>query len=71
MKSINLLLCLFSFLLLSACSQRTGYEIFRQMGYQECLKNSPRPTEDCQSSPDFDMYQQERLLPYPEDKNLQ
>jgi hypothetical protein len=47
-------------LLLTACSQRTGYEIVRQVGYQECLKNSKHPAEDCKNSPDFDAYQQER-----------
>ena len=68
MKLVNLCICVVTVLILSACSQRTGYEIFRQMGYLECLNNSPRPAEDCQSSPDFDKYQQERRLRYPERK---
>ncbi|WP_156826960.1 hypothetical protein [Geopsychrobacter electrodiphilus] len=53
-------------IVLNGCGQRTGYEIFRQMGYQECLKNSPRPAEDCRYSPDFDKYQQLRKERYPE-----
>ncbi len=65
MKTANLWFSLIPLLLLSACSQRTGYEIFRQMNYQEYLKNSPRLAEDCQFAPDFDKYQQERELRYP------
>ncbi len=71
MKAFDPWFLLVSFLLLSACSQRTGYEIFRQVGYQECLKNSIRPAVDCQYTPDFDRYQQQRRLRYPEDKNPQ
>ncbi len=70
MKRINFCLCLLGLLLLCSCMQRTGYEIFRSMGYQECLKNSQRPAEDCQNSPDFDEYQRERNLRYAEDAPL-
>ncbi len=68
MNSTEFSICLMIVLLLSACSQRSGYEMFRQMGYLEWLKNSPRPAEDCQYSPDFDKYQQEMRLRYPEDR---
>lgn len=66
MESAKYILCLIFMLVLAGCSQQTGYEIFRQMGYLECLKNSPQPAADCRYSPDFDQYQQERRLRYPE-----
>jgi hypothetical protein len=69
MNSTEFYVCLMIVLLLCACSQRSGYEMFRQMGYLECLKNSPRPTEDCQYSPDFSKYQQEMRLRYSEDRD--
>jgi hypothetical protein len=62
----SLVFLLLSMLVLSACSQRGGYEVFRQMGYQECLKQSPRPAEDCRYAPDFDQYQQQRKARYAE-----
>ncbi len=62
MASFRVLLSVAIVLLLCSCTQRTGYEIFRQMGYLECLKHSPHPEEDCRFAPDFDRYQQERRL---------
>jgi hypothetical protein len=74
MELINICGALFVLLLLSACSSQLGhqigYETFRQMGYRECLKNSPRPAEDCQHTPDFDEYQREMRLRYPEEEAL-
>ena len=67
MKAANYGICLVLLLLLSSCTQRSGYEMFRQMGYRECLKRSLRPAEDCRYAPDFDIYQQE-LLRDPENK---
>jgi hypothetical protein len=57
---------LLAFACFLASCQRTSYEMFRQMSYQECLKQSRRPAEDCQSSPDFDEYQRLRKERYAE-----
>ena len=69
-KSGYWLLLVFSFLL-NACSQRMGYEMMRQMEYQECIKTSRYPAEECQNTPGFDEYQQEKKLRYPENKEVQ
>jgi len=65
MPSIKVLILFLLWCGLVSC-QRTGYEIFRQMNYQECLKQSPHPADDCQFAPDFDQYQQLRKDRYPE-----
>ena len=58
-------------ILLNACSQRMGYEMMRQVEYQECIKISRYPAEECRKTPDFDEYQQEKKIRYPESKKIQ
>ncbi|MCF6179499.1 MAG: hypothetical protein L3J63_08960 [Geopsychrobacter sp.] len=65
MFRVKLLLLLVVLSSLISC-QRTGYETLRQIGYQECLKNSAHPAEDCQQSPEYDSYQRQRKERYPD-----
>lgn len=46
-------------LALTACSNKTGYEVLHQVSYQECLRRSPHPLEECAEAPPYEVYQQE------------
>ncbi len=65
MTKVRIVFILITPLLFISC-QRTGYETIRQLGYQECLKNSLRPQQECRYAPDYDEYQRLRKTRYPE-----
>lgn len=66
MSRFKIVCSLFTALLLVSCSQRTGYEVFRQMGYLECLKYSQLPAQECRYAPDYDEYRRLHEVRYPE-----
>ncbi len=56
---LKLVLAFLAALMLFGCSGRVGYQILQEVAYQECLKQSRHPVEECVAPPSYDTYKRE------------